>query len=412
MNSNKIKNLTGPLLALLIVIGLGSCKKYNSQGFTPGKGMPEITSVHTLSKSDTALISLYATTMDTSGNTNTSLIGTIQNSHPFDSATNAGYLGNYYVLHGSNLGSATTITFNGTIAYFNRALSTDNTIIVAVPGLTPYFGPKATDSLVVTTLYGTAHYKFTIIPPPPTPMTYSNYNFSAGSQITLTGVGFGPVTDVKLVDSAQTDSTILTVVNQNDSVITVQFPSTDMIQGFLKFDYTAAGIPATAVTLQSFVDMDNAYVIFDDNFENGWADGSWTVAKPDISTSIFKTGTASFVGVYAAGNWQIEGFNNWYPSLPYSADYQYVSFWIKGGVASHVINVETNTSSQEYGQNSSNPITVPANVWTYFKLPISGIGSIDFWTPGSTLKQLGFFLKGQSGDVNETIYFDDVMLIK
>ena len=408
MNSYKIKNLPGPLLALLIVIGLGSCKKYNSQGFTPGKGMPQITSVHTLSKSDTALISLYATTMDTSGNTNTSLIGTIQNSHPFDSVTNAGYLGNYYVLHGSNLGSATMITFNGTIAYFNRALSTDNTIIVAVPGLTPYFGPKATDSLVVTTLYGTANYKFTIIPPPPTPMTYTNYNFSAGSQITLTGVGFGAVTDVKLVDSAQTDSTVLTVVNQNDSVITLQFPSTDMIQGFLKFDYTAAGTPVSQMVGQAMVNLDNAYIIFTDDYANEWQDGSWHHPSGP-STAQAKSGTTSFMVTYPAGQWQIEGFQNWNPSLPYTSDYQYLSFWVKGGTVNHILNLETNTSSTGYGQNGSNPITVPANVWTYFKLPLN---TIDFWTPGKTLQQLGFFLKGQGGDVDETYYFDDVVLIK
>ena len=408
MNSFKIKNLSGPLLALLIVIGLGSCKKYNSQGFTPGKGLPVINSVHTLSKSDTALISVYATTMDTSGNTNTSLVATIQNSHPFDSATNAGYLGNYYVLHGSNLGTATTITFNGTIAYFNRALSTDNTIIVAVPGLAPYFGPKATDSLVVKTLYGTAYYKFTIIPPPPTPVTYSNYNFSAGSQVTLTGVGFGAVTDVKLVDSAQTDSTNLTVINQNDSVITLQFPSTNMIQGFLKFDYSAAGTPSSQMVGQAMVDLDNAYVIFTDDYANSWEDGSWHHPS-GASTAQAKSGTTSFMATFPAGQWQIEGLQNWYPSLPYTADYKYLSFWVKGGTVNHILNLQTNSSSTGYGQNSTNPISVPANVWTYFKIPLN---SIDFWTPGKTLQQLGFFLKGQGGDVDETYYFDDVILIK
>ncbi|MEO7047523.1 MAG: hypothetical protein ABI091_19650 [Ferruginibacter sp.] len=411
MNSFKIKNLPGPLLALLILTGLGSCKKYNSEGFTPGTGAPAITSVHTLSKGDTALIALYATTLDASGNSTIINVGSIQNSHPFDSVTNAGYLGNYYVLHGSNLGSATKITFNGTISYFNRALSTDNTIIVAVPGLTPYFGPKATDSLVVTTLYGTAYYKFTIIPPPPTPITYSNYNFSAGSQITMTGVGFGAVTGVKLVNLPLTDSATLTIVNQNDSVITIQFPSTTMIEGFLKFNYSAAGAPAAAITTQSFVDRDNAYIIFDDNYANSWEDGSWHHPSGPSTTQV-KSGTTSFMATFPAGQWQIESFQNWYPSLPYTADYKYVSFWVKGGTVNHILNLQTNTSSTGFGQNGSNPITVPANVWTYFKLPISGINTIDFWTSGKTLQQLGFFLKGQGGDVDETYYFDDVMLVK
>ena len=94
--------------------------------------------------------------------------------------------------------------------------------------------------------------------------------------------------------------------------------------------------------------------------------------------------------------------------MPYDASYKYLVFWVYGGAASQTVNIQTNTSSLGYGQNGSNPITVPPGVWTYFKIPIS---SISFWSTGGTLQQLGFFIKGpDSGD--EKLYFDDVVLVK
>jgi hypothetical protein len=38
---------------------------------------------------------------------------------------------------------------------------------------------------------------------------------------------------------------------------------------------------------------------------------------------------------------------------------------------------------------------------------------IEFWsTAGAQSKQLGFFLKGQGSDPNETMYFDQVVFVK
>lgn len=395
------------ILGILLSFVFFSCKKYDSIGFTPGTGAPAITSVHTLSKTDTTVRYDTVYTYDAGGNVTKTLKQRSTQVNPFDSATSAGYLGNLYVIKGTNLGSATAITFNGYPAYFNRALITDGSIIVQVPTKTPFFGAKATDSLVVTTLYGKAYYKFSIIAPPPTIAAYSNYNFYSGSQITLTGVGFSSVASATLAGTVSGTATP-TIVSQNDSVLVLQFPSTTITRGNLVLNYTSNGAPATAPATQELVDLDNAYQIFTDDFQNSWGDGSWQ-SPSGKSTNASKTGNASFIATFPAGGWKVEGASNWYPSLPYDASYKFLSFWVKGGTVNHTINIQTNSSSFGYGQNDGNPITVPANVWTYFKLPLS---TLSFWNSSSTLQQLGFFLKGQSGDVDETYYFDDVILVK
>jgi hypothetical protein len=256
-------------------------------------------------------------------------------------------------------------------------------------------------------LYGKAAYKFAILAPPPTPSGYSNYDFYAGSQITLSVVGFAAVTGVTFGD-VNGNTANVTIVNQNDSIMTLQFPSTSIIRGFLNFTYNSGGTSKTVTDKQEPIDIDNTYQIFTDDFQNGWSDGSW--ASPSSkSTNAAKSGNASFIASYPAGGWKIEGFSNWWPSLPYDPSYTYLVFWVKGVTVTHTLNIETTTSSAGYGQNSINPITVPPNVWTYFKIPLN---SIYFWKPGTTFQQVGFFLKGLNGDVDETYHFDDVMLVK
>ncbi len=403
----KSKNFCWIAVILVVLVFAASCRKYDSLGFTPGTGAPTISSVHTWSKTDTSTYYDTIISYDASGNVTQTLKARSNRVSPFDSVTTAGSLGNYYIIYGTNLGSATNIAFNGYSAYFNRALLTDNSIVVQVPSKAPYFGPQATDSLVITTLYGKVYYAFTILPPPPTVSAYSNYNFSSGSQIEITGVGFASVTSVALTD-ASAGTADISIVSQNDSSMVLQFPSTTITSGNLTFTYDAGGNTETATADQELVDVDNAYQIFTDDYQNSWSNNSWS-GQAGISTDVFKTGSASFKGVFPSNGWKIEGFANWWPSLPYDGTYKYLSFWVKGGTVAHTLNIETNTSSAGYGQNDSNPIVVPPGVWTYFKIPLS---SIDFWNTGSTLQQLGFFLKGQNSDADEAYYFDDVILVK
>ena len=132
-----LKSKIGWLLPIAVILTVVSCKKDGYLGFTPGTGAPTISSVHTYYKTDTT------TTYDTiiSYNSDGQPVQTIQQNPPrilaFDSVVTSASLGNYYQIQGSNLGSATSVTFNGYTAYFNRALVTDNSIIVQVPLKTP-----------------------------------------------------------------------------------------------------------------------------------------------------------------------------------------------------------------------------------------------------------------------------------
>jgi hypothetical protein len=407
------------LLSALIALGLVSCKKYNSMGFTPGTGAPTITSVHTLSKTLTSSDSITTTTYDTSGNISTTVKGAPNQVIAFDSATTAGNQGQYYVIYGTNLGSTTTVLFNGVSVYFNRALITDKSIIVTIPLNVPTIGPSANDTLTVVTLHGTAYYKFTIITPPPTIATVSDYNFWAGSLVTLTGVGFASITSVGLTGS----NASITIVSQTDAQIVLQFDSTTINRGNLVFSYSSAGNTSTETTTQEFVDLDNAYTIFyKNNFNNGWQDASWQ-GPSGLSTAASHSGTASALATYPAGNWAVEGWAAWNPPhFPYDPSYTYFTFWIKGGTVDHKLYIVSDKMPSGYGNSNTNPpaseiVDVPPAVWTYIKIPLGPPSStsttlLNLWATGSPLQQIGFFLQGQSGDVNETMYFDEVAFVK
>ena len=112
-NFFKSNNINWLFAGILIVAISASCKKYNSLSFTPGDGAPVISSVHTWSKTDTTVYYDTVISYNSSGNPVQTLVARSNAVVPFDSVTTAGSLSNYYIIYGSNLGSATNITFNG-----------------------------------------------------------------------------------------------------------------------------------------------------------------------------------------------------------------------------------------------------------------------------------------------------------
>ncbi|HVY76855.1 MAG TPA: hypothetical protein VG890_18635, partial [Puia sp.] len=235
-----IKNKITWMLPLAVILVIASCKKEGYLGFTPGTGAPTISSVHTYYKTDTTATYDTIVTYNGAGQP----VQTIQQNPSqivaFDSVVTAVALGNLYQIQGTNLGSATSITFNGYTAYFNRALITDNSIIVQVPSKTPYYGPAATDSMVITTTHGSVAYKLAVLPPAPTVSSYSNFDFTDGYQITIEGVGFASVTGVSL-SGTQGGSGDISIVSQNDSVMVLQFGSMTVSRGVLNFMYSSGG---------------------------------------------------------------------------------------------------------------------------------------------------------------------------
>ena len=412
------------ILPALAIFSITSCRKDNTMGFTPGTGAPTISSVSKLYRAvnDTAIT--ITQTYDASGNV-TMKVDTNKTHQTFlaiDSTTVTGNKQNYYVIHGSSLGSTTSITFNGVVSYFNRALISDNTLLVSIPLAVPTTGAAATNKLVVTTLHGSATFSFTTLSPPPTISTVSDYDFWTGSQITITGVGFAAVTSVGLTGSSAT----ATIVNATDSQITLQFPAATVTEANLVFSYSSGGKTATSTTKEVFNDLDNAYVIFGKNsFQNAWSDNSWT-GPSGVSTSASHSGSASAQASYPAGGWKVEGWANYYPSLPYDASYKFLSFWVKGGTADHKLVLVGDKMVGGYGQvqnanaYAAQLVDVPPGVWTFVKIPLTPPSTpfsksstlLNFWATGTPSQQLGFFLQGMSGDVDETMFFDEVAFIK
>ena len=414
-----IKNLCR-ISAILIICAAASCKKYNYLGFTPGTGTPTITSVHTLSKTDSSLYTDTVVTYDASGNPSTTYKYYTNVVVPHDSVVTAGNIGQYYVINGTNLGTTTTVSFNGVSVYFNRGLITDHSIIVSIPSTVPTLGAAATDTLSIVTLYGKVNYHFTVLTPPPTVTVWSDYDFWSGSQITLTGVGFASVTSVGLTGTTAT----ATIVSQTDAQLVLQFPSATVNRANLVFSYASAGGTATETSTQELIDLDNAAAVFyNSNFQGSWADNSWSHPSGTSTEATHSVpGTASIRANYPAGAWQIEGWQDWNASgggLAYDAAYKYLTFWVKGGTADHTLVLVGDKLASGYGQvqlsvaPAIQQILVPKGVWTYYKIPLgSGANQLNFWATGSPAQQLGFFLQGQNGDVDEVMYFDEVAFVK
>lgn len=385
------------MLAGLLALGLASCKKNDPLGYTPGKGTPAITSVRTLGKTKVDSVTKTYTTIDSTGTSTTSYLAPPSGYTALDSTTATGNLNNTYEIIGSNLGSATTLTINGINVFFNRALGSDSQLIFTIPSNIPYTQPQ-TNAIVVTTLYGKVTYKFTVLPPPPTIVTFSTNDFFANSELSFTGHGFAAVTAVKL----KTTGDAVTIVSQTDSTITLKMPTSAATTTPLQFTYTAgSNTGATAVSEVKFNDLDNAYVIFDDNYENGWFSNSWGPGAP--SSAVAKTGTASWSFTLPKGNWWADGFGGSTPLQ--TAGYSTLAFWIKGGTENITLYLTADTRSGGFGNSDQSlGITVPANVWTYIQIPLTtanlqGSEHFGLWTPGPN-------------DADETFYLDDVVLLK
>src|ERR1700743_448844 len=380
---SKIINLirkTGWILPIAAILMVGACKKNNYLGYTPGTGAPTISSVHTLGKQDTTVRYDTVFSYDASGNPVMTLKQLPFPYNPFDSTTTAGNLGQYYVIEGTNLGNATAVTFNGVSAFLNRAWNTDKSIIIAVPGNTPATGPRATDSLTVTTVNGVVSYKFAIIAPPPIVSSYSSVDFTAtgGYQMTLTGVGFASVTSVVVQDTitGQTGTAATNIVSQNDSVMVLSFQPSTINRGILVFSYSAAGATTTAKGTQELVDIDNAYQIFANGaIAPGW--GSWSYDVLQISSAHAITAATSCNMQYGFGSngYKIDGLRNGdgtaASGVPYSPDYTYLVFYVYGGTNQETMYIDFGGGpgggfGNSNTANAINAQTVLPNQWNYF----------------------------------------------
>lgn len=304
--------------------------------------------------------------------------------------------GSVVVLNGTGLGDMRTIVFEkeNIPAGFQPTLNTDKALIFRVPE--EAIGGQ--QNITFTNSAGkSVSVSFRVLAYP-TINEVSNYNFTKDTQITLTGNNLDDVSSVKLSGTGDA----VTIVSKEKKSMVIKMPATTVTRATLDIRNTTGAMKTT----QEFVNMDKVFPIFTDDYAKGIADASWGDAAA-ISKTEFKSGTASVGKNFQKGNWHLIGFS--LPGLAYSADYTYLSGWIKGASADYTLYVTTDAGAGAFGDYiEKNAINVKAGTWTYFKIKLT---DMDFWKAGSTLKSLGFRIKGPDKQ-DEVFYFDDLVLIK
>lgn len=287
---------------------------------------------------------------------------------------------------GSGLGGMRTIVFdkNNVPATFQPNLNSDNSILFRVPD-TAFGGPQ---NIILTNVDGkTLSVPFKVIALPTVSEIYP-IDFQAGTQVTLTGNNLGDVTNV--VIDGTTDQATIGSKDRKKLVITM--PSTTVNRAKLKLTNSSG----ERVLSQEMTYIPNAAVIFVEGWGQGMQDWSWA-GTHDISSTEAYHGTKSFRVIYSANGWQGASIHRDDPRIKMS-DYTYLTFWVKGGTA--------DINMQVYSENGGSKvtITIPANVWTYFKMPIQG------HMETVMLERLNFQAVGPAG--NQTIHFDNILLVK
>ncbi|THU40061.1 cell shape determination protein CcmA [Niastella caeni] len=301
-------------------------------------------------------------------------------------------------LKGSGLGQIRKIVFDkdSVPASFYTTLNTENALVFRVPD-TISGGPQ---NIIFTNSEGrTLSVPFTGLAFPSV-TSVSNYDFVAGTQLTLTGNNLESVNKVVLNNT--TDQA--TIVSKSKKQLVITMPSTTSPRAALNI----TNVTGTTLTTQEFVNIDLAYPFFTDSFGPGYENGSWGDAA-FISTTEFKTGSKSVGKNYQKGNWHLLGLANWGAGTTQDASYKYLTLWVKGASRDYSLYIMSDKITGGYGNYiEANRIDVPANVWTYFKVPLS---TLNLWAGGSTFNQLGFRIKGPDAQ-DEIFYFDDVLLVK
>lgn len=310
----------------------------------------------------------------------------------------SGAPGAVIILTGSGLADMKSIIFETDMvpAPFNPAFNNNNAVVFRVPD-TASAGQQ--DIILTNSLDKEVRVSFNVTPLPSV-STVSDYNFIPGeTEIILSG---NYLNDVDQVVLSGTEIAV-TIVSKSQRQMVVSFPETDLPR--VKLDISSNAGEVT--TAQEFVNVNEAFKIFTDTYENGFENASWGPAGVD--NAIFKAGAASFRMTYGMGNWSANGFANWGAGMNYNPDYTFLTFWIRGGSQDYVLYLTGDQRVGGYGNaDRSVPVNVPANVWTYVKLSLS---DLDLWSNGDNFKQLGLWIAGPDAQ-DETMYLDDVLFIK
>jgi hypothetical protein len=285
-----------------------------------------------------------------------------------------------------NIRSAVLDLGNVPIA-LNSNFNTDNAILFRVP-VDANVGPQH----VVFTNSGGYQYSmaFTVLAVPSITSAIP-LEWEAGSRITLIGNYLESAYHVEIAGTSDT----ATIISASAKQLVLQLPASDVSSA--KFVvYNNAGSTTTDMV---FVNMDKQLKFFTEDFGSGMQNWSWCTAANSNNFAV--SGSVSLQATYSDGGWQ--GLSFHYDDPINASDYSYLAFWVKGGANDQIVDVAADAVIS--GSPKTSKVTVPANVWTYFKIPV--VGNFD----GSSFQRLNFQMEGPTGAA-ETVYFDDVIFVK
>lgn len=296
--------------------------------------------------------------------------------------------GTLVTVSGSGLGQIKSIVFanQNVPATFNPAFNSDNNVLFRVPD-TAFGGSQ--DVILTNTMGKELRVQFKVIALASV-SSASAFEFESGSTLTLTGNNLESVTSVVL--DGTTDAA--TIVSKSRKQLVITMPNSNVDKAKLKIT-NASGV---ATTTQEFANLAKAMIWFKDDLGPGIQDWSWcSVHAPTTAEKL--QGNRSMEAKYGNGAWQ--GLSFYSPTAYNGATFSYMSFWVKGGTQDNNLKVYC-----DQGGTPVESVTLPANVWTYIKIPMVG-----FLAGVNNIQRINFQMRGPN-NADQTVYFDNIIFVK
>ncbi len=272
---------------------------------------------------------------------------------------------------------------------FNPNFNTSSAILIRVP-TNANVGPQ---HIVFTTTSGYQFsLPFTVLAIPSITSAYPQL-WQAGSTVTLSGNYLQSTSHVSIVGTSDTG----TIVSAQNTKLVITLPASSVKSAKLAITNNAG----TSITPFTLVNMDQQFKFFTDDFGPGIHDYSWSTSSISNDPNFAVASSVSLKEVFSKGGYQGTSFFS--DNAFKTSDYTSLNFYVKGGTEDNVLDVFADAVVS--GTANKVKVNVPANVWTYVNLPV--IGNFD----GIVCQRFDFQLEGNS-DAEQTLYFDDVLLVK
>jgi hypothetical protein len=308
--------------------------------------------------------------------------------------------GQLITLTGSGIGQIHSIVFekNNVPAAFQPTLNTASNLLFYVPDT----ASGGTQNVIFTNAKG----KQLVVPfnvlAFPTVSAVSNYNFSEGTEITLTGTNLDDVSKVVFTGTTQE----ITIVSKARKALVLKMPATSIARA--KLDIT--NVTGKMTTTQEFVSLSNNFQMFTDTwgpgaYNSGVQSWSWGCAAYP-STDFVKSGTHSLRVDYVDGGLSMFLGSDWGNPAKIFTDYHtpfpsFLSFWARAVGSDVTVSIMPDGGAGTFTGAGEQSVSIPAGNWTYFKIPANFLSG--------KFARLNIKI---SGSTDKTVYFDDLLWVK